>query len=84
MYNYIALTLVSGDLQPSFPGENLSQSSDRVEWFTRLTIASLMGSKPCQEASRCFLEKETLYSLLSTGWFQEQIQKYVYKLTAPY
>jgi len=23
---------------------------------------------------RCFLEQETLLSLLSTGWFQEQIQ----------
>ena len=28
--------------------------------------------------SRCFLEQETLHSLLSTGWFQERIQECFY------
>jgi hypothetical protein len=35
-------------------------------------------------ASRCFLEEETLHSLLSTGWFQKRIRKCVYKLIASY
>ena len=31
------------------------------------------GFEPHQRP-RCFLEQETLHLLLSTGWFQEQIQ----------
>jgi hypothetical protein len=33
-------------------------------------------------ASRCFLEQETLHSLLSTGWFQERIRECFNKLIA--
>jgi len=33
------------------------------------------------KGSRCFLEQETLPSLLSTGWFQEQIGVQFYNQT---
>ena len=34
---------------------------------------SVMSSSPIK-GPRCFLEQETLLSLLSTGWFQERIR----------
>jgi hypothetical protein len=50
---------------------------------SNVMIASRMGSNP-DRVSLCFLEKETLHLLLSTGWFQERIQKCVYKQIASY
>ena len=49
------------------------QGDGVVEW--------LMARESC-----CFLEQETLPSLLSycTSWFQERIREYFYKLTAFY
>ena len=35
-------------------------------------------------ASCCFLEQETLHTLLKSGWFQKQIPECFYKLTAFY
>ena len=34
----------------------------------------VVGSSP-NKAPRCFIEQETLPLLLSTGWFQERIQR---------
>jgi hypothetical protein len=52
-----------------------------VEWLMHQT-SNLRGLKTLSGASRCFLKKETLHSLLNTGWFQERIQECVYKLIA--
>ena len=35
---------------------------------------SVVSSSPIK-GSRCFLEQETLSSLISTGWFKEQIER---------
>ena len=46
---------------------------DVAQWFARLTRnEEVVGSSPIKD-HRCFLEQETLPSLLSTGWFQELI-----------
>ena len=43
-------------------------------WVARLTCnMEVVGPSPIK-GPRCFLEKETLPLLLSTGWFQEQIR----------
>jgi hypothetical protein len=56
-----------------------------AEWLicqtNNLMIASCMGSNP---VSLCFLEQETLHTLLGTGWFQERLRQCVYKLIASY
>ena len=48
-----------------------------AQWVARLTRNPWMhvsrDFKPIK-CSRCFLEQETLPSLLSTGWFQERIR----------
>ena len=45
-----------------------------VQWVSRLTgNPEVVGSSPIK-GPRCFLEQETVPLLLSTGWFQEQIQ----------
>ena len=41
-------------------------SSPHIEWITFFYMHPTIGS--C-----CFLEQETLPSLLNTGWFQERI-----------
>ena len=47
-----------------------------AQWVERLTcILSVVGSKPIKGFC-CFLEQETLPSLLSTGWFQELISAF--------
>ena len=38
------------------------------------TVDSLSDSFEPHQRPRCFLEQETLFSLLSTGWYQEQIR----------
>jgi hypothetical protein len=40
-----------------------------------LMIADRVGSNPVRGTARCFLQQKTLHPLLSTGWFQEQIQE---------
>ena len=55
-----------------------TEGGDMVERRTsNLRIASRTGS-----ANHCYLEQKTLHSLLSTGWFREQIRECFYKLTA--
>ena len=45
-----------------------------AQWVARLTRnVKVVGLSPIKGPS-CFLEQETLPSLLSTGWFQERIQ----------
>ena len=45
-----------------------------AQWVVSLTHnVSVIGSIPIK-GLRCFLEQEILTVLLSTGWFQEQIQ----------
>ena len=48
-----------------------------AQWEARLTRDLWMPVsrefKPHQRP-RCFLEQETLLSLVSTGWFQEQVR----------
>ena len=45
-----------------------------AQWVARLTHnVEVVGSSPIK-GPRCFLEQETLPFLLSTEWFQEQIQ----------
>ena len=47
---------------------------DVAQWFARLTRnEEVVGSSPIKD-HRCFLEQETLPSLLSTGWFQQRIR----------
>jgi len=48
-----------------------------VKWEKRLTINwSVLHLNPIK-ISHCFFEQDTLPSLLSTGWFQEQIQMWL-------
>ena len=55
-----------------------------VEWLTcqtsNLRIASRMGSSPVLVKNCYYLEQESSYSLLSTGWFQELIRGCFYQL----
>jgi len=45
-----------------------------TQWLVCTTrIRSVVSLNPII-GSQCFLERESLLSLLSTGWFQEQIQ----------
>ena len=48
-----------------------------AHWVARLTRdrwnLSVVSSSPIK-GPHCFLEQETLLSLLSTGWFQERIR----------
>jgi hypothetical protein len=61
-----------------FLRDNLSQTSIlRVaaeRWTSHLRIADRVGSNTIG-ASRCFLEQETLHSLLRACWFQERIRE---------
>ena len=49
-----------------------------AQWVARLTrdrwTPVSREFEPHQRPPRCFLEQETLLSLLSTGWFQERIR----------
>ena len=48
-----------------------------AQWVARLTCSRWMPVShefEPQQRPRCFLERETLLSLLSTGWFQERIR----------
>jgi len=53
------------------------------QWVARLTRNGWMPVtrefEPHQRLTRCFLEQKTLPSLLSTGWFQEQIKLDLHK-----
>ena len=53
-----------------------------AQWVARLTrdrwIPVSREFEPYQ-SPRCFLEQETLLSLLSTGWFQERIERDLHK-----
>ena len=51
---------------------------------SNLRIASREWVQTQSGAIWCFLEHETILSLLSTGWFQERIQECFYKITAFY
>ena len=45
-----------------------------AQWVARLTRnVEVVGWSPIK-GPRCFLEQETLPSLLSTGWFQKRIR----------
>ena len=46
---------------------------DRLDQQCTTRSWSVMSSNPTK-TSLCFLEQETVASLLSTGWFQKQIQ----------
>ena len=45
-----------------------------AQWFARLTRNVEVLGLSSIKGSRCFLEQETLFLLLSTGWFQERIR----------
>ena len=51
---------------------------DMVQWLAHLThdwwMSDSFEFKPNQMLPYCFLEQKALPSLLSTGWFKEQIQ----------
>jgi len=52
---------------------------DVALWTESLTrIRSVVSSNPVK-SSRCFIEHDTLPSLLSTGWFQEWIGRDLHK-----
>ena len=44
-----------------------------AQWVARLTRYRSVVGLYSIKCSRCFLEQETLPSLLSTSWFQERI-----------
>jgi hypothetical protein len=70
-------------IKPFMHCQKSGLSGGMAEWLTRRTGLAVWVQTP-SGASRCFLEQETLHSLLSTGWFKERIRKCVYKLIASY
>ena len=71
------LCLLSFNINTQQMKQYQKASGSMVEWLTcqtsNLRIASCMGSNPVTGTSCCFLEQETLHSLLSTDWFKEWI-----------
>ena len=58
-------------------------------WSVKCVRLEILGPLAIQVqtqsgASHCFLEQETLLSLVSTGWFKEWIWECAYKLVASY
>ena len=45
-----------------------------AQWVARLTRNVEVVGSSLIRGPRCFVEQETLPLLLSTGWFQEEIQ----------
>ena len=51
----------------------LNQSDHVAEWVKSLTCNQSVMSSNLVKDSLCFLEQETLHSLLSSSWFKEQV-----------
>ena len=59
----IRLCIINMDLNHALRG-------GMAQWVARLTRnVEVVGSSP-----RCFIEQETLFLSLSTGWFKERIR----------
>jgi len=60
---------------------NFSFLFGNVLQFSREHSGSLTSRNNPTKGSHCFIEQETVFSLLSTGWFQERIQAWFHNRT---